>query len=243
MLSSTQPGERLLAEQFGVEPWSTEFVKIIACIFERADLVGKIVLESQLEVGTKIEAVENLREFKLGFASNSLAKSWNSHRNGLNRMKENGKNLGFLQDTVRRRVCYPKLSSEEIEEIIGLIDSYLSELAESEISPPFVRQAIVDGLHAFRFQLQYIGWMGAGYTLTAFRELIFLYEAANRRFENDGNPDAEAALRGLMGIIKAVKERIDTVRGYNEAASYMLGLYKGISSAATPFLLLAHFTK
>lgn len=235
-VSSNLAGEKLLAEQFGVEPWSTDFVKIIACILDRADLVARIIVESDLDVDHRDKAVEHIRLFKSGFTGPSLRKPWNDGGNGLTAMRDHGSPIQFLSQTVRPQVKYPRLSAEEIAELLEAIDSYLAELRESDEGPEFVRQAIIDGLSLFRFQLDKIGWMGAGYALTAFRELLFVYDMSQREIRI-ANPDAGAFLGGLLGILTSFKSKVDSAKGWRDAAEMARDTYLFASGIVTPLLL------
>jgi hypothetical protein len=237
MDGSSKNGATYLADKFGVEPWSTEFFKVIACIFERADQVAAVLKQSRLDEDTINTAIEDITAFKAAFTAGSLNSSWNTAGQGLTAMRDHGKRLGFFQDTVRAVVNYPKLTDEEIREFISLIDAYLSELKQSADEHPFVRQAICDGLTAFQFQLRYIGWMGTGYALMAFREVIFVYDASTSFYQQQDNPDAGAFLRGMGSLIKTIKTKIDEAKSYSDAASFVIDTYRLASAVGTPLLL------
>lgn len=233
---SSSPGETFLAEQFGVGVWSTDFVRIVLSILERADLVASIVEGSDMDDDHKSNALKDLRQFKEGFTGNSLRQHWNNSGNGLTSMKDHGRPIQYLSSVVRSFVRYPKLTEDEITEFIGLIDAYLDELQVSDEGPAFVRQAILDGLTMFRFRLQHIGWMGSGYALDAFREVMFAYEASKQQF---GNRDFESVplMRGLRNIVTKFKEKVDTAQGWADTGQSVWKLYQLGSSVATPLLL------
>lgn len=238
---SSSNGVAFLAQQFGVESWSTEFMKIIACIMERADLVARIVRQSDLDDDHKDKAMEHLTNFKTGFTGASLSNHWNNSGHGLTIMKDHGSPIQFLSQTVRPFVKYPKLTNEEVTELIQLIDSYLSEVSKSDEGPEFVRQAIIDGLTMFRFQLEKLGWMGSGYALAAFREVVAVYEMSQREFVSDGNLNAEAVLRGFVGILTSFKKKVDEAKGWKDTAENVWNFYGIASRVATPLLLTGHF--
>lgn len=212
---TSQKGAAFLAGEFGVDPWSTQFYRIIACILERCDEVQKIVQASAMDDDHKRAAVDELEGLKLAFGVNALINSWNTAGHGLTHLKEHGRAMQFLSPVVRAHTAYPTLSPDESEELAGLIDQYLANLDDG-IDPPFVRQAIVDGLSRFRFQLCHLDWMGAGYALSAFRELALVYEAALRRQDVD-DLDAGAALAGLLGILQQFKARVEQAKGWADA--------------------------
>lgn len=239
-VNSSDSGDKFLASKFGVASWSTEFVKILACILERVDLVSRIISDSDLDEDHKESALEHLKGFKRGFIGDALRRPWNESRQGVMAMKDHGSPIKFLSPTVRQAVSYPRLTDEETAELIGSIDAYLSELAKSDEGPEFVRQAITDGLSSFRFQLERIGWMGAGYTLMAFREVLFVYEISKREIAADGNVDAAAFLNGFRQIVTTFKEKVDAAKGWRDSAEAAWDAYKFLASAAAPVLLAAN---
>ena len=235
--STKAVGEKFLADQFGVSAWSTDFVKIITCILERADLVTEIVRTSDMDDDHKANALNDLRQFKTGFTGNSLRQPWNNAGNGLTAMKDHGRPIQYLSTIVRQKVCYPKLTDDEVSELLGLIDAYVEELGANGDAPEFVKQAILDGLAMFRFQLDRVGWMGSGYALAAFREVMLACEFASRQFRDADEFDGEAALRGLRTIVSKFREKVDAARGWTESAEAVWKWYQVGSSVAAPLLL------
>lgn len=217
-------GSELLAEQFNVDIWSTEFVKIISCIFERADLVRSIVMSAPLDDDVKINAAEDLQQFKQGFSGQSLITPWNQRRTGNQRagglaiMGEHGRPLQYLSQSVRPIVSYPTLTEEEIEEAMSLIDTHMADIKMNFDGPDFTKQAILDGLTTLQFQVKYMGWMGAGYALSAFREVVLTYDLVHRTDLHHDNYNAEAAFSGTLTIIKWFRDKIDTVEGWHKSA-------------------------
>jgi hypothetical protein len=231
-------GEAFLAGSFGVKVWSTDFVKIIACILERADLVKRIVKKSNaMDDDHKASALNDLTQFKDGFTGAALRVVWNQGNGGMTLMKDHGRPLQYLSPIVRAEVRYPKLGEDEVAEFISLIDAYVEQLKKSDEGPEFVRQAIMDGLASFRFQLEKIGWMGSGYALSAFREVMIVYEASKFQFSDAGNVDASAVLKGLWNILTKFKKKADEAKSWGDTAESLWKVYQLGSSAATPLLL------
>lgn len=223
-------GFSFLADQFGVEGWSSEFYRIVTCILERADQVQSIVEASTLDDKVRIRAVQDIQGFKTAFAGNSLMGAWNTSGNGLTIMSTYGVRLSYLQQTVRPVVQYPKLTEEEVQEFIELIDAYLAELEKSDDAYPFVRQAIRDGLTAFRFQLQYTGWMGSGYLLSAFQSVVQVANDSYQFYAGQDNCDPDAMLSMMAELVTKFKDVVGKVKPYTEAASYA---YSGFTLAKT----------
>jgi hypothetical protein len=236
---SSQAGEKFLAAQFEVDAWSTEFVKIIACILERADLVSSLVREtSAMDEDHKASALSDLGNFKLGFTGDALRIPWNQGGGGLPIMKDHGRPLQYLSPIVRTQVRYPRLAQEEVVEFLELIDAYVSELRKSDEGPGFVRQAIFDGLATFKFRLERIGWMGSGYALTSFREVMIVYEASKSQLGGSSDVDYSAMLSGLLNIVTKFKKKAEEAKSWSDTAESAWKIYQLGSSVATPFLLL-----
>lgn len=233
--STNTKGGTYLAGKFDVEPWSTEFYKITSCIMERVDLVAGIVHKSDLDVRNKVAATNRFKAYKSAFAVESLINPWNNGPGGLLAMRDQGSSLGLLQGTIRPVISYPQLSSEEIDELIGLIDGYLEDLEESDVDLPFVRQAIRDGLLAFRFQLKYVKWMGSGYLLSSFRAVVDIHRHSSDYLGRLDNVDAGAVLKGMWTVIERFKGVVETVKPYTEAASYLWSAYS-LAAAVLPML-------
>jgi hypothetical protein len=232
--ATSKIGEKFLQEEFGVEAWSTDFLKIITCIFERVDLINAVVQRSNLDPDAKLSATADLENFKRGFAGDSLRASWQS--GGLAAMKDHGRPIQYMSASVKDEISYPKLTSEEVAEFLTLIDTYLAEVKNSDVGPDFVRRSVIDGLTAFRFQLEKIGWMGAGYALMAFRQVVFIYEAADSHFRQT-NPDAEAFLGGFLTILKKFKKTVDDAKGWADAGKAVYNAYSLSAQAVAPLLI------
>lgn len=234
---SKKRGEAFLADKFGAEPHEANFARIITCILERTELVENIVSRSTMDSDHQESVLGELVRFREFFAPSQLAGFWLQNTQGI--FAGCIRALQLLSPMVRSHTSYPRLSSEEIGEFIQLIDAYLDELRANSDTPPFVRQAIADGLCAFRFQLQEIGWLGSGYTLSAFRQVMMLHDLIQRDFQGQHNPDAEAALRGLFSILSQFKTKVDEAKGWGETAQSVVSVYQ-LGSAAVAPLLISH---
>jgi hypothetical protein len=234
---SPQAGFHVLAATFGHEPDSAAFARIVCCILERAELVAQIIDASSMDDDHKLAATQDIANFKRAFSPGDLTAEWNSANRGAARLRESVKAFQYLSPIVRSHTNYPKLSKEEIDEFIQLIDVYVEEMRKNDDLDEFVRKAIQDGLAAFRFQLENMEWLGAGYTLAAFRQVVMTYEIINMDIQGQHNPDAEAALRGVFSVIAAFKKKIDEAKSYTDAAKFAMTTYNvGTSTIAGLYL-------
>ena len=234
---SDSKGAKFLADKFGVQAWTTEFMKILTCILERADLVADTMKRSGMDEDTVTSALDDLGRFKSAFTAGALYSAWNSSGGGLAMVKTHGHPLRYMSSSVRPQVSYPKLDEVEIRELITLIDAYLENLPDDGDEPAFVRQAIRDGLGSFRFQLVHFRWMGAGYTLSAFRDVVLIYDALQRQFPATSDLDPLAALKGLGHILRTYREYADTAKGWADSVSLAWSGYKLASAAATTLFI------
>ncbi len=239
-VANGKKGAAFLADQFGVEAWSTEFFKIITCIMERADLVASVIFEAGYDEEIRREAHLHLQGFKEGFSGSSLVNNWNTEGHGITAMKVHGSPIKFLSNEVRQFVAYPRLSDEEIAELLDSIDTYLGMIAPLEECPVFVRQSIIDGLMSFKFQLEKIGWLGAGYSLAAFRDLLDIYAQSQRRYAETPDCNPEAVLDGLLSILRSFKTKAEEAKGWTEAGQFIWDGYSLAAKIITPLLLTSN---
>lgn len=229
-------GAKFLAAQFDVPVWSTDFMKIIACILERADLVDAIVQRSDLAQITKDTARTAIATFKSGFTGNSLTASWNTQGSGMTMMDRSGSIIQMMDGAVKLEVRYPELTPKDAAELIALIDEYAAALNQTDGTPPFVYHAIIDGLSMLRFRLEKLGWVGSGYTLQAFREVSAIYNTVSHVI-HETNPDAEAMLKGMLNILTVMKAKVNAAKGWTDAAKAVYLTYGAVSGVVVPFLL------
>lgn len=229
-------GAKVLADQFGVPIWSTAFMRIVTCILERADLVEEVINRSQMDEDHKRSAAEDLESFKSAFTGASLNTAWNNSGGGMVLLQRHGNSIKYMASTVRPVVAYPKLSEDEVIEMVELIDRYLSVLDESD-EPEFVRRAIADGLSAFRFQLVHLGWMGSGYAVAAFREVLLVYAMVHRETSGETDLDAASVLSGLRQIITRFQDIAKQAKGWTDTVGLVWKGYQLASTSVTTFLI------
>lgn len=234
---SKHRGEAYLAEMFEADPHDANFSRIITCILERAELVEAIVSQSSMDSDHQQSVLSELVRFREFFTPMHLTAAWLQNTQG--EFAGCIRALQLLSPLVRTHTSYPRLTSDEVSEFIQLIDTYIGEVQANSDTPAFVRQAITDGLYAFRFQLQEIGWLGSGYALSAFRQVMMTHDLIQHDLQAQQNPDAEAALRGLFSILTRFKKKVDEAKGWSDTAQSMFSAYQLTSAAITP-LLISH---
>lgn len=223
-------GDTFLAEVFGVPAWSKEFYQIVFSIIERADYLVAIVNELPLDDDFKREAAAHVDAIKQAFGPSGLMNAWNQF--GTRALAaENVQPIKMLAAMVRQKVSYPKLSTEEVTELLAEVDELLDWLMGHQTKEQdFIRQAILEGLHQFRFRLERVGWVGWGYTLDSLREVIGAYMALERGLPTKGaDPVAEAILLKVGVLVKDFYEKTKFFKEAVETGDFMLRAYGAVS--------------
>ncbi len=226
-------GDDHLAAAFTVQAWSTEFYQIVFCIVERCTFLEKILNDLDVDDDIRKDAKKHLKDIGRAFSRDALANPWDS--NGKNKLsRENVQAIKMISPQVRRVISYPKLSNEEITELVGLITELEEWLVEFQMAEhDFIRQAIIDGLRTVKFRLERVGWLGWGYTVESIREVIGAYLALQYGIPNDSSaPDAEAVLKKVGSFIRSFYQKTGLVKEVVETGEFFLKAYGAISLAA-----------
>lgn len=223
---SSQAGDNALAATFEVEEWSAEFYQILFNILDQADSLINIIKQIQLDDDYKTDAINHVIAIKNAFGKNALSQEWKwATTNYLN--PQNIAPIKMLSPSVRPLFSHPKFDSNETELILLEVDQLIKWLEEHQLADQdFVRQALIEGLSAFRFRLQRLKYMGWGYTIDSLRDVISAYFALERGFASGGlNPTADAMKKFVFGFIKSFYEKAKLVKDVTELGDWMLKAY------------------
>lgn len=226
-------GDQFLAEAFGVEAWSQEFLQILSTIVERIDFLIRLVDDLDLDEDLKKDAVTHIAAMKGAFGLNGLMNTWNT--TGTRALgPENAQPVKMLSSTIRQKVAYPKLSLDEMKDVLAEVDQLAAWLSEHQTKEhDFIRQAILDGLGQFRFRLERVGWFGWGYTLDSLRDVIGAYMALEHGLPPNGtDPVAEAIMKKTAAFVKNFYEKTQVLKGVVETGDFMLRAYGAASLLA-----------
>jgi hypothetical protein len=132
-----------------------------------------------------------------------------------------------LSAQVRGLYAWPKLNDAEIKEVLDLADELVTWLTAHQLKEQdFVRQALIEGLEAFRFRLQRVGWFGWGYTIRSLRDVIGAYMALERGTPDlSASPDAAAVLQKVRAGISSIFEKIKLAKDVTDVADFTLRAY------------------
>lgn len=219
-------GDHFLASKFDVPAWSFEFYQIIFCIVQRIEMLEGIINDLDTDEDIKSDAIAHLGKIKSGFDYNCLATAWNQ-RGHMYISRENFQAIKMLSSLVRERVSYPKLTAEETDEVLALVDNLISWLLEHQIKDnDFIRQALIDGLRQFKFRLEHLKWLGWGYTISSLRDVIGAYLALERGVGDPAqHPDASAVLLKTNSFLKEVYDRTKTAKDIYGVGDFLVKMY------------------
>ncbi len=226
---SNKRGDDHLAEHFSVPTWSTEFFQIIFCLSERADQLGEIINNLEIDEDYKKDALIHIRHIKKAFSRETMMHTW--HQQGITYLsRENIQPIKMLSPLVRKKISYPKLDDSEIDEVLKLTDDLEKWLSKHQLNEQdFIRQAILDGIRQFRFRLERIGWLGWGYTVASLRDIIGAYLALERGIVPNKTPDSEAVLKKAYGSLRKIYEKIGILKDVSNTGEFLLKAYGAAS--------------
>jgi len=220
--NSNHSGEHALANAFGVEAWSKEYFQIIFCLVEQAERVLD-ALKAERPSEAMIERAQiHTNGVRQALSGPILSTPWNNAGSTRQLLREHTPPIAMLSPTVARVSSYPKLSSEEIADLVADIDQLISWLTDHQLEEQdILRRALIDGLVVYRLRLARVGWLGWNYSADALRSTIGAYLALDRgQHTADTTPITEAALKlvgglfsklwGVAGVVHDATDRVGT---------------------------------
>ena len=124
-------------------------------------------------------------------------------------------------------------TAEEMSEFIGLIDDLLGWLDVAQLTEKdFIRAALIDGLRAFRFKAERVGWYGWLDTMGSLREVIAAYLMLERELPDPNvSPPYEAMVRKTGEFLKTVFGRVKFVKDAVSMGDWLLRGYGALQVA------------
>lgn len=201
---------------------------IVFQIVERAGYLASIVGDLDMDEDLRAQALEHIKVLQSAFDRDALSNQWSSDNPGPKRLApENVRPIKMLSSAVRTRVSYPKLTVEEVEELVSILNELERWLIDHQLTEQdFIRQAILDGVRQFRFRLERIGWLGWGYTIGSLRDVVGAYLALERASTTQHtSPQATAVVKRVQAALRTIYEKAAFVRDVTETADFALKLY------------------
>ena len=136
----------------------------------------------------------------------------------------------MLSAQVRAKISYPKLTDEQIQDLLNDIDLLLTWLHEHQLSEQdFIRQAIIEGLEHLQFRLSCLSWLGWEFSQKALKEVIGAYLLLHHTISHNQNslPEANAVLMKVSSFLEKANSRIKWAKDVHGSAKFLLELYGG----------------
>lgn len=233
---SRENGAKTLATHFGVNHGSEEFFRLLACVHKRIDqLVSFVEAVPTLQIDYKRAAIGRVNNLRNAFTIDCLTRQWNDGAGGASFLQDaNIFPLKMLSSEIGKIASYPKLSPEEIEGALSHVREIQAWLVTQELSEQdFIRQLILEGLNEFRFRLEKLEWVGLGFALESFKDVIAGYLILEGKEPTViESPDAMALLAKVGAAIRSISSSIGLVKDATEKASFMITALKACATVA-----------
>lgn len=224
-------GADALSGSFDVEGWSTDFMLILSSIHQRIEslkvMIGSTDLDDDLK-NTAFQCLEGIRgAFSIGGLSNQWSHSINSYLNDANLLP-----IRLTSAYVRARHGYYVLEPEELNdvtiEIRTLLDWLVThELAENDI----IRASLIDGLEAFLFKIERVGYYGWPDTFDSLKAVVMAYMVLEREAPPpNASPPYEAIVKKTGELLKGVFERVKLTKDITETGDWLLRGYVALQA-------------
>jgi len=225
-LDSADAGDKFLAERFEVQPWSAEFFEIVFIIIQRTHDLERLLRGADVFQSVVDGGANHLAQIRLAFAKQSLQARWTDagkHYVGA----AHSSPVRMLSGSIPKACRYPKLTSEETEELVGMVKKLLGWLQDHQLSEKdFIRESLIEGLERFLFRLERLRWFGWGYSVESLREVIGAYMALERGLDPIRNPDAKATLRMVRVVIQKAFSYGTKAKDATETGGWLLECYR-----------------
>lgn len=235
-ISSRDNGAKTLARQFNVKNGSVEFYRLLSCIQERIDnLVAFIEAVPTLQADYKQALVARVNNLRQAFSTESLYRAWNEGGGGASFLTDgNIFPLKVVSGEISRFALYSKLTDDEVASVLDHIRELQEWLTTQELSEnDFIRQLILEGLHTFQFRLEKLKWVGVGFALESFKDVIAAYLILEGKEPTAADsPDAKAVMMKVGTAIKQISSAIGLVKDGTEKGQFMLSALQACTEAA-----------
>lgn len=236
-VSSNERGDLFLAKAFNVDPWSAEFFQIAQSIVNRTEAVEQLLVSINTKKAVVDGAKVHLARIRQAFDLSSLSSHWSQI--GLAHVRsEHSSPIRMLSGAIPDAYGYPKLTTDEANDVIELVDQLLKWLRDAQLSEKdFIRESLIEGLEQFRFRMEHLQWFGWGYSIQSLRDVITAYLILERGLNPKANPDVAAAAKKLCAALKKIFGYASTAKDVGDTGDWLLSCYRhAVRTAAGPAL-------
>lgn len=229
--STSTTGEVFLAEQFGVEPWSGEFVRILAVIHARIDDLSKMIREVGLDHDIADTADNCLNRIRQAFSPSGTQNPW-SHSTKEYLNDANLLPIRMASAYLRPKYGYTVVSLDDLTQLVGEVQELLEWLRERELAErDFIRAALIEGLEAFEIRLNKVGFYGWPEAFASLREVVAAYLVMERGAPDPNvSPPYEAMVKKTGELIKKVLDKVKFAKDVQETADWALRGYGALTA-------------
>lgn len=237
---STEAVQKFLAEELGVDIWSSELFLMIEVVTSRLEELRKAIDSLSLEQDLTIDAYNEINSIKKlltppFFSSNTMGVI------RINLDESKLRTLRLLAPQVRTVISYPYIGDDERGEVSNDIRTLLEWLSKHQLSEnDFIRGALIDGLSQALFRLEKMHFFGWAHSAASLKPVIAAYMALDRMDTSKANnPDAEIVLKRVREVCIKFYQRMKLGNEVVEVGDFALRVYGAASLAVTPFVGVA----
>lgn len=239
-VNSNERGDTFIGTAFGVEPWSAEFLEITHSIVERTVALEALLEGMKINQAVRSGAAAHLAQIRQAFTLADFANPWSS-RGQRHVGPEHSSPIRMLSAGIPEQYRYPKLTADEADELIQMVDQLLEWLKDEQLRErDFIRESLIDGLERFRFRLERLEWFGWGFSIQSLRDVILAYLALERGLKPNEDPKASVLLEKVGGLLRAVFKYASGAKDVGETAEWLLGVYRAaviVAPTATGYVV------
>jgi len=224
-------GAQTLATRFEVEPWSTDFMLILASIHQRIEALRIMISKTELDDDIKGAAFGCLGQIRTAFSENGLQNQWQHSI------------TNFLSDTyltpirmtsgyVRVHNGYQVPDDDELADMVSEIETLRGWLIEIDlVEKDFIRGALIEGLDAFLFRVKRVGYYGWPDSFEALKAVVAAYMALERGAPDPNvSPPYEATLKKVGEFLSKTFDRVKSTKEVTEVGDWLLRGYVALQA-------------
>jgi hypothetical protein len=219
-------GTNVLGEFFGVDVNSSAFYTVLFSLTQRCEQLSSFMDSLITDNMIKEEGKSHIKTISQAFMLNGLQNHWgHSKKNFLN--PEHVRPIKFLSPTFRPNLSYPKLSPDEITNLLSQIDDLLMWLKDHQLAEQdFFRAAIIDGVTILRFRLERLHWLGWGYAIDGLKHVMQAYLALHGQCPDvETKPVAVALLQKVGHVLGIAFVALHGAKEVNDTVTFLVDAY------------------
>jgi len=219
-------GPTALAGFFNVEPWSAEFMLIMASLNQRIEALRSMINSIELDEDIRESASSCLENIRNAFTAGGLLNQW-SHSINTFLSDANVQPIRLTSGYIRERHGYIVPSKDEVDEMIAHAESLREWLVDANLQDrDFIRTALIEGIDSFIFKITRFGHFGWTEVLESLKSVVSAYMALERGMVEGAEPSIyEAAAKKVASFLKLSFEKVKSTKEVYEVSDWVLRGY------------------